>query len=152
MHFRTEYLEVKQDIELFIKCAFHIENEYLKSNANNNSMPIKWYISSDSNELIKNLLNIYEKKIIVGDGFITHTGIDRNGYQRAIMDSELLSKANELIVTGGSTFGFVATMKRLKLSYFVDGLISMKKCRRMSFSDTGVVRKYSPIGAAAFKK
>ena len=54
---------------------------------------------------------------------------------RAILDVKLLSLCNELIVTGGSTFGWVASMKSLKLPMYINGQNRMNKCLRASLSD-----------------
>ncbi len=149
IQFRTYYLNVKKDVDVFLKCALQIEENYMKNNQNK-TMPVKWYISSDSNQLIKDLLKNYEQKIILGEGLIAHIASDKHGYDRAILDIELLSKTNELIITGGSTFGFIATMKQLRLSYFVNGKGSMNQCRRMLFSDTGTTGNNTSEGAAVF--
>ena len=58
---------------------------------------------------------------------------DPAGYEKAIIDVELLSRCDELIITGGSTFGFIAGMKSLKMPYYVNGFDNdMKSCRRNS--------------------
>ena len=55
-----------------------------------------------------------------------HISDDPNGYYRTFLDVELLSKVNdELIITGGSTFGFVAAIKTQKCH----GLLILRKKR-----------------------
>ena len=71
-----------------------------------------------------------------------HISDDPNGYYRTILDVELLSKVDELIVTGGSTFGFVAAMKAQKMPWVVDFKKELnKKCRVMTFKSPGSRKK-----------
>ena len=77
------------------------------------------------------------------NGTITHIIDNPNGYEKAIVDMELLSRCDEIIITGGSTFGFVAAMKSRKLPYFVNGKdSSMKGCLRHSLAYPGLSRTY----------
>ena len=62
---------------------------------------------------------------------------NNKGYDRTIIDSELLSRTDTLVITGGSTFGFVAAMKHKELGYFVNGKGSMNDCKKVTFSQTG---------------
>ena len=49
------------------------------------------------------------------------------------MDVELFSKCDEMIISGASTYGFVAAMKSLRMPYYVNGIgFKMKKCAKMS--------------------
>jgi hypothetical protein len=52
-----------------------------------------------------------------------------------MLDVELLSLCDELIVTGPSTFGWVAAMKSLKLPLFINGHNRTEKCLRSKLSD-----------------
>ena len=53
--------------------------------------------------------------------------------KRAIVDVELLSKCNEMIITGASTYGMVAAMKSLRMPLYVNGNgFDMKKCARLN--------------------
>ena len=68
------------------------------------SKKVRWYVTSDSTNVIENLVQKYGNKVITGRGRIDH--VEKNsGYERAILDIELLSWCDELILTGGSTFG-----------------------------------------------
>ena len=136
IQFRTIYLDINKDIDTFIKCALDVENKYLKINKNK-SKPIKWYLSSDSGELIQKYTKLYSNKILTGEGVISHILKNKNGYNRTIIDMELLSRTDELIVTGGSTFGFIPMMKKFQLGYYVNGNDSMSACKRISLSQTG---------------
>jgi len=72
-------------------------------------------------------------KIITSKGKIAHVLDDPNAYERAILDVELLSRCDRLIITGGSTFGLVAAFKSGRRPYFIDGQQGMKKCSEFSF-------------------
>jgi hypothetical protein len=131
MQLRTYYLDVEKDSLRFINCAFQIENEYLRA-YKNNAKPVKWYISSDSEELLKKLVELYPEKTLAGNGSIIHVAASSQGYDRTLIDFDLLSKCDEMIHTGGSTFGYVAAMKSFKVPYFIDGKSKQMKCYRTS--------------------
>ncbi|CAF0990978.1 unnamed protein product [Brachionus calyciflorus] len=107
---RFLYLNV-EDIANFLECAFFVE----KMNRQNKS---KYFITSD-NETIYEMLSDYEEKIIRGRGKIGHIG-ETDAYYRTILDNELLAKCNEIIITGGSTFGFVASMRKGIMPYYIE--------------------------------
>ncbi len=105
----------------FINCALQIENDYLmRGNFSLKSKNVKWFIASDSEKYLKKLTNLYPDKILTASGPISHIQ-NPDGYQRAIIDVELLSKCDEILMTGGSTFAFMGAMKSLRLPYNIDG-------------------------------
>ena len=53
-------------------------------------------------------------------------------YEKTILDNELLSRCDEMIITGGSTFGFLAAIKSQRMPYHVN--IGMHKCQRAQLS------------------
>ena len=126
---RTLYLDVEKDSLRFLNCAFQIENEYLRA-SKSEAKPVKWYISSDSEDLLKKIVALYPEKTLAGNGSILHVNSNSHGYYRALIDVDLLSRCDELIYTGGSTFGFVSAMKSFKVPYFVDGKSKSMKCSR----------------------
>lgn len=67
-------------------------------------------------------------------GEIDHIVSNPNGYGRAIFDVEMLSRCDEIIITGGSTFGFIATLKAQKMPFYVEGKRLMKECREFNLS------------------
>ena len=108
---RYQYLVDSIDTNSFLKCALEIEkNLTMNNNSNDNDSfskkykGFKWYLSSDSSNVLDRLKKIYQNKIILGTGRMGHVESDSNAYPRAILDIELLSRCNELIMTGGSTF------------------------------------------------
>jgi hypothetical protein len=141
---RYFYLNRLFDTMKFIDCALQIENEHgLKNNFNKNSK-FRWFISSDTQSHIDELLIVYGDRLFTVNGTITHINDDPNGYEKAIIDVELLSRCDEIIMTGGSTFGFVAAMKNMKLPYFVNGKDSnMTTCLRHSLAYPGLSKTFN---------
>ena len=139
---RYQYIDDALDTHNFLKCALDIE-----SNQNSSMLfklkykGIKWFVTSDNSEVLNRLVNEHPDKIITTYGHIGHTGSDEKAYFRTIMDLELLSNCNELIITGGSTFGYVAAIKSKKFSYYINGGYvrqKMNKCVRDSLSDLSI--------------
>lgn len=64
---------------------------------------IKWYVASDEWRPLKQLAEQFKDNIVLGTGVLGHTRLDPGSYERAILDSELLSRCDELIITGGSS-------------------------------------------------
>jgi len=136
--FQLRYTYInKQDTKKFIDCALQIEREYFLSK--NNSIKVnsfKWFIASDSQVEINEILKIYPNKTFTTNQYaLGHIVSSRNAFHRTILDVELLSLCNELIVTGGSTFGWVAAMKSLKLPLYINGQNRSEKCLRSSLSE-----------------
>jgi hypothetical protein len=102
---REYYIHENIDLNTFIDCALMIE-ENVKTSLKYN-VKFKWFITSDSKSIIDKLISNHKmnKIIVVANGTIGHVELDKNAYQRALIDNELLSKCNEIIITGGSTFG-----------------------------------------------
>ena len=130
----------------FINCALAIENEYLMKNKGNKLKKFKWFVATDLESQLSKLSQEYPDKIISASGKIAHVHFESEAYKRAIMDIELLSKCDELIITGGSTFGWIPSMKSLKPPFYINGLSNMRKCERVNFSRPPLM----PTGAAVF--
>ncbi|RMZ93360.1 hypothetical protein BpHYR1_034358, partial [Brachionus plicatilis] len=111
MQFRFEYIS-PNDVPKFIECSHSIVKSL-------NVTKVKWFVSSD-NEKILIFLKNYSHLIINSFGKIGHIVNDKSNYFRTILDNELLSKSNEMIISGGSTFGFVAALRKHELPYFVE--------------------------------
>jgi hypothetical protein len=130
LQLRFYYLNEKEDTQAFIDCAYKLE-EYF-----NSTRITKWFISSDSEKFIKKIEKTHRDKIITTHGIIKNIAYNfLEGYNRTILDSELLSLCDAIVITGGSTFGFVSAMKSLRIPYYINGHSSMKECKRMSLSD-----------------
>ena len=148
------YLERSVDPLKFIRCAIQIENRMLllqnqnrNRNRNNSTTQrttkqIKWFVASDSQSHVDALVAEYGPHKVLTTAhlgkegkegkeglasILGHVRHDERAYARAILDVELLAKCDELILTGGSTFGFLAAIKQQplhldgRLPYFVNG-------------------------------
>lgn len=128
LQLRSYYL-FESDVQTFINCAEKIESIF------NKTYQIKWFISSDSEKFISKLRKLHKDKIISTNGTIKNIQGDLlDGYIRTILDSELLSLCDRIIMTGGSTFGFLASMKSLRLPYYINGRSSIKQCKLIRLS------------------
>lgn len=119
----------QEDVQIFINCALEIEND---NKINIGNRKVKWFISTDENAQIERLLKRYSDKILTGEGKIGHVSFESDAYERTILDIELLSNCNETILTGGSTFGFIGSLKSQKLPYFVEGRKSSNRCKLLN--------------------
>ena len=145
------YLNEYVDILKFINCAIYLENEYLSSKRKSEKFNIKWFIASDSQSKLDLLLKEYERKAFASKGTLAHIKHNHLGYERSIIDVELLSKCDELIITGASSFGFIAAMKSKKLPYFINGFDkTMRRCQRMQFANPNFRMPKTPLGFTLF--
>ena len=128
------FLNGSADTIKFIECALQIEKDYYHTWENTSRKTVKWFIASDSEKNLNTILAKYPNKAFSSKGKVAHIAYYSEGYRRTIMDIELLSKCDELIITGGSTYGFIASMKMLKLPYFINGYSSMESCSRTLLS------------------
>ncbi len=127
---RFTYIDDPQDTQTLLKCAQEIEANFTKTNGNDKK--VKWFVTSDRKDVLDRLSLEYPDKVVVSQGQVGHIEQDSSAYRRTILDVELLTKCDVLVLTGGSTFGFVAAMKQLKMPFYVNGRMNMNKCERMS--------------------
>ena len=140
---RYYYLNKLFDTMKFIDCALQIEEEFNLKASLSKKKKFKWFISSDTQYFVDEIFSVYGNRSFTANGTISHIIDNPNGYEKAIVDMELLSRCDEIIITGGSTFGFVAAMKSGKLPYFVNGRDSnMTSCLRHSLAYPGLSRTY----------
>jgi hypothetical protein len=132
LQLRYFYIDDPLDTYKFIDCAFEIEKNITKMDPKFKIKykGFKWFLTSDSSDVIYRLTKEYSNKIVVGEGKVGHIVNSTDSYPRTIMDVELLSRCNDLVITGGSTFGFISSMKMLKLPYFVVKGKYFNKCIR----------------------
>lgn len=146
---RYFYLNHPNDTQKFIDCALHIENLHFKSSG---KKEVKWFVTSDSNEFLIEFKEKHSNKVILNtNGKIGHVYLDPDSYERSIMDVEILSKTDELLLTGGSTYGFLSSIRKQKLPYYVNGRRKSgdefeKQCEIMKLSRPSV----TDVGAAVF--
>lgn len=138
---RTQFLK-KNDSDLgsFMSCALQIENMLQRN------VTVKWFVTSDSENAVRKLRKFYPTKVVIGLGKMGHIRFKKEAYFRTVMDSELLAKSDEIIISGGSTYGFVSAVRKGSLPFYIDGVDFNFPCRRMNFSHL----PRSKSGAAIF--
>lgn len=129
IQFRVEYLVV-QDFQAFFRCTHLIESKF-KARIGNRT--VKWFVSTDDDQSIRGILDEHRDKILMADGKIGHVAERDDAYERALVDIELLSRCDQLILTGGSTFGFIASMKSQTIPFYVEGKSEMTNCEYFRF-------------------
>ena len=82
----------------------------------------------------------YGDKLLYGLGQIGHIVEKANSYERTVIDTVLLSKCDVLIMTEGSTFGFLASMMSGRLNYATNG---HEECRQITMSRPGMRKEWN---------
>ena len=135
-----------QAADMFVECAKAIEAN--RSVAERATRPVKWLVTSDKQNMYERIRAAHIERVIALNGTSAHVyEVQVNAsanYKKTILDNELLSRCDEIIVTGASTFGFVAALKARRLPYHVDW--HMNKCARATLS-----RPPSYASVATFK-
>ncbi|CAF0886271.1 unnamed protein product [Brachionus calyciflorus] len=127
---RYQFLKKNEtNLDTFFQCAEQIENGRFDKNSS-----VKWFVTSDANYVFKKFKQVYGEKIIEGVGKLGHVLYNQQAYFRTILDNELLARSNEIIITGGSTYGFMASIRKGQLPYYIDGIHGNIPCRKMIFS------------------
>ena len=141
------FIDETKDHLKFINCALEIEKQFIIENQRFNTS-FKWFIATDSDQIRKFLFENYKEKAFTSNGTLAHTSLGaEDGFRRAVLDVELLSRCNEIIVTSGSTFGWLAAMKMLKMPYVISGSRDMiMKCTRMDLRHPST----NPHGSTSF--
>jgi hypothetical protein len=91
-------------------------------------------VVSDVEEIITKAKQQFPELVIHTTGTITHTSSSLKGFRRALVDIELLSRCNDFIITGGSSFGFTSSLRSRRYPWYVNGKINAKSCERFIFS------------------
>lgn len=133
MQVRFIYLD-RSDVRSFVECALEIEARNRGAIGNRT---VRWFISSDEQDFLREFDRKYQDKIASGYGTLAHIQEDLNAYHRTLLDIEMLARCDQVILTGGSTFGFVASMITQTKPYFVEG-------KRGLAGTCGVFRLSSP--------
>ncbi len=129
---RMKYLNNNSDyIKWFAQCALSIENRTDVMSLKKKG--VKWFVTSDQEWAIHELEKLFPDKIFYGIGHLAHVSEDVNGYKRTLFDSEILSRSNEIIITGSSTFGFLSALKKGIMPFYVN-VFNFNQCERMNLS------------------
>ena len=123
------YLDEAKDYLKFISCAHEIEKEFLLKSKKLETT-FKWFIATDSDKIRSAIFGSYGEKSFTTNGTVGHSGGgSTEQFKKTVLDIELLSRCDEIIVTGASTFGWTAAMKSLKLPFYLTG-VTMERCQR----------------------
>ena len=134
------YLDEAKDYLKFISCAHEIEKEFLLKSKKLETT-FKWFIATDSDKIRSTIFGSYGEKSFTTNGTVGHSGWgSTEQFKKAVLDIELLSRCDEIIVTGASTFGWTAAMKSLKLPYYLTGF-SMNTCLRADLGNQPTNRR-----------
>ena len=75
---------------------------------------VKWFLSTDSSEVERNLTASYPGRVVVASGFERgHSSSEfanRNAFYRAVIDVGVLSRCEYMVLTNHSSFGMIARM------------------------------------------
>ena len=124
---RVQFLQgAAEFLSIFTECALNVE----KYTAAAQGRPVRWFVTSDQQSVIDQLLAKYPDKIVQTNGTIGHIYVSDVGLEKTLLDSELLALADEMITTGASSYGFLAAMKAGRLPLFVQGAFNVTKCQR----------------------
>ena len=124
---RTFFMNNGSDLRAFLDCVHGVEK---RVSSERGDVKFKWYIASDNSKYIDQMQATYPDRVL-RPNVTDHMPYDHT--ESIIYDIELLSRCDELIVTGGSTFGFMAAMKMQKMPLYVNGRANMTQCRRAVF-------------------
>jgi hypothetical protein len=130
---RYEYISW-EDSKIFVDCAQRIEKQII------NKTSIKWFVTSDNEQNVRKLEAKYKIKVVHTLDFIKENKVENEyaKYGSTILDNELMSKSDFLILSGGSTFGFTAAIKMKTLPFYVNGNRNQKECYKMKLSEPSI--------------
>ena len=132
--FKNETHFYDKIINQFILCALDFEVNLLQDQYFfKKYKSIKWFVISDNMNIVEKVSVLYPNKVIRTNGTVSHVLHDPNSYSKAILDNELLSKCDELILSSGSSFGFTAALRKQSLPLYVD--LIKDKCSRTDLGD-----------------
>jgi len=107
-HFRT-------NLDNFWKCGRYLAQGRSK---------VKYFIASDSKEVLKQANTIFPNQVIIYEGNVKHIGRDEKFTQeeidKVILDNFLLGECDELVISQQSTFGGIAAIRVGKIPMVVD--------------------------------
>ena len=136
---RTGFFDFLTGVYVWEQCAFELEKLQAQE------LPVKWFIIIDNLDWLDLLRAKYPDKII----FYRDRSLDHG--LTILVDIELMSRCDEIILTGSSTFGMIAGFKSMKMPYYVnakEGGIGSEQCKRMDLAHPPVRDTW----IASFKK
>ena len=113
-----------EELDVFTNCSEMIERT-LGANKS-----VRWFLATDSSWMMRNLAERFPNKIILSKMPQLQWTVEV-GDQHVLVDNELLSRCDEMVVTGGSSFGFLAAIRSGKLPFYVNGRNNATECKRV---------------------
>jgi hypothetical protein len=114
LQIRTHFLGKNITEKFFIECAKKVK---IGLADNESKLPVKWFVATDNSVLSDRLKLQYPDRVIKAEGFIHHIMLRKNAITRTLMNSELLSRCDELILTVESTFGWPSAMRSGRMPF-----------------------------------
>ena len=105
-------------VSMFVSLA----EEYRKAHGYSENQ-VKWFLSTDSSKVEKNLMDSFPDRVIVMESFrrghSSQEKSNRNGFYRAVLDVTVLSRCEFIVLTNHSSFGMIARMLTTKSSFAI---------------------------------
>ena len=119
-----------------------LAEEYRKAHGYSENQ-VKWFLSTDSSKVEKNLMDSFPDRVIVMESFrrghSSQEKSNRNGFYRAVLDVTVLSQCEFIVLTNHSSFGMIARMLATKSSFAIVPAIGYSN---VCFKSTSV---YAPV-------
>jgi hypothetical protein len=134
MHMRSIFLSQELNTASFVECVLQL-HEHVTFAMKIPDEKILWFVATDDESLAQMIRNHYPNRVITAVGSIGDATENGGFYRRAILDSELLSRCDDLVITGGSTFGLLAAMRAGRMPVYYNPSSDSNKCPRMTFTE-----------------
>ena len=147
LQIRTEFLMLDKELKgllPFFECALMIERSI------DAGRKIRWFVSTDAHWIKEDYAHKYGRNKVFGTDMSNVNMTLNYDDQRIVIDNELLSKCDEIVMTGGSTFGFLAAMRKGILPYYVNGNLNMTECKRSVLSNAPARKHWDNYISASF--
>ena len=119
-----------------------LAEEYRKAHGYSENQ-VKWFLSTDSSKVEKNLMDSFPDRVIVMESFrrghSSQEKSNRNGFYRAVLVVTVLSQCEFIVLTNHSSFGMIARMLATKSSFAIVPAIGYSN---VCFKSTSV---YAPV-------
>ena len=125
LHYDTTLGDLNDTQELF-KCAQDIER-LLAAPFDN----VKWFVTSNSPKMLDNLDLVSNERIFMSEKHIDM--YEGDPFSKSILDMELLSRCDHIIVARPTSFGILASMKAKQLPYVVNRMAD-GKCEHLTLN------------------
>ena len=142
---RMEFLQGTDPYDVFVRCALGVEDQLAIAAEPIDPKTIRWFVTSDSQDIMDQIDKKFPGKLIRVNGTVGHMHSNDKAIAKTLLDNELLSMSQEIIMTGASSYGFLAAMKSARLPLFVRGAPNQTQCQRAT-----LYRPPTRLGYACF--